>query len=349
MDRPAIVDGMLDATSPRDRRGRLLMTGWAIALAAALVVGPLASVAAGADPDPTPTETTSPTPTPTPVPTTIAYRLSLLHSGDFTRQYTSYQCVGASLQIMRNIIRSPNNRHRYLQRRLWRIARSHSLYKADGGADPFGWTTATALAGHGRYVLVAAPTMAQAVKAAAEGMAATHRPAGLLVWGGAHAWVLTGIEATANPNQTDDFRVITVRIADPLWPYYHVHNHRIYRPGTRLYMGSLKRHFTRYHDPRRDARIEGKYVAIVPLPDGDPLPQYAWAPKIAPDASPSSPSASPAATPAPTASPGTDGATGTTPETTPTPTSAPTASPTDAATPTPSEQPAPTEQASSGP
>ncbi len=340
---------MLDATSPRDRRGRLLMTGWAIALVAALVVGPLASSAAGADPDPTPTptETASPSPTPTPAPTAIAYRLSLLRSGDFTRQYTAYQCVGASLQIMRNIIRNPNNRHRYLQRRLWRIARTHSLYKADGGADPFGWTTATALAGHGRYVLVAAPTMAQAVRAAAEGMAATHRPAGLLVWGGTHAWVLTGFEATANPNQTDDFRVLTVRIADPLWPYYHVRKRPIYRPGTRLYMGSLKRHFTKYHDPRRDSRIEGRFVAIVPLPDGDPLPQYAWAPKISPDPSPA-PSPSAAPTPSPSAA---GAGTGSAPETTPTPTPEPTPTPSPVPTDEPTAAPTqtPTEAPSSGP
>ena len=119
---------------------------------------------------------------------------------------------------MRNMIIRVDNRGPWLQKRLWRLARSKSLYRADGGADPFGWTSATGLAGHGRYVLVAASTMAEAIKAAVTGMAVTGRPAGLIVWKGLHAWVLTGFEATADPRAGDDFQVVTVKIADPLWP-----------------------------------------------------------------------------------------------------------------------------------
>ena len=329
---------MLDATSPRDRRRRLLAVGWGIALAAALVVGPLASVALGADPDPTPT----PTPTATPSPTTVAYRLNLLRSGDFIRQYTRYQCVGASLQIMRNMIWSSNNRGPTLQKKLWRIARSNSLYKADGGADAFGWTTATALSGHGRYVLVAAPTMAKAVAAAAKGMAATHRPAGLMVWRGTHAWVMTGFEATGDPNETDAFRVLTIRMADPLWPVYHVAAHRVYRPGMRLYMGTLKKNFTPYHDGRRDDRVEGQFVAIVPIPDGDPLPDYAWAPKVGPQSSPT-----PSPTPSP--SPSFGAATSASSRLTPTSTATPKPTPTAAPTPTPDPSAESTPEPTAGP
>ena len=123
---------------------------------------------------------------------------------------------------MRNMIWSYNNRGPFLQHRLWRIARAHSLFKADGGADPYGWTTATSLARarplHARRL----STMTGAVKAAARGIATTGRPAGIVVWRGTHAWVLTGFEATADPRATDDFRIISVRMADPLWPYWHV-------------------------------------------------------------------------------------------------------------------------------
>jgi hypothetical protein len=327
---------MLGAPSSRDLRGRLGAVAWAIALVAVLTLGPLVSIAAGADPTPSPTETPTetPTPTPTPTPATVNYRLSLLRSGDFTRQYTNYQCVGASLQIMRNMIWSYNNRGPYLQKKLWRIARANSLFKADGGADPYGWTTATSLAGHGRYVLVASSTMTGAVKAAARGMATTGRPAGIVVWRGTHAWVLTGFEATADPRATDDFRVITVRMADPLWPYWHVRKRAIYRPGTRLYMSTLKRNFTAYHDSRRDDRIEGRYVAIVPLADGDPVPAGAWSPKKDP-----APTATPTPAPTPSPSPSADagGATGSGGDSG---AAGPTASPTEAPTATP--DPAPT-------
>ncbi len=334
---------MIAAPSTRERRARLLAIGWAAVLAAALLGGPLAGGVAGADPTPTPTDggdptaTPTPTPTPTPSPVVIAYRTSLLHAGDFSRQYTRYQCVGASLQTMRNMIWSYNNRGPNLQRRLWRIARANSRYTADGGADPYGWATATSLAGQGRYVLIAAPTMAGAVKAAAKGIATTGRPAGIVVWHGTHAWVLTGFEATADPTQTDDYRVVTVRIADPLWPYYRVNRYRIYRPGTRLYMSSLARNFSTYHDARRDDRIEGLFVAIVPLLDGAAVPSGAWEPKggVTTTSTPTPtpvPTSGPTPTPAPTPSPTDTPA----PTTTPTPTPAPTDSPAVEPTPTPS-------------
>lgn len=297
---------MTDASNARAWRRGVLAILWAVALGAALLVGPLVSAAEGADPTPTPDPTATPeptaTPTPSPGPIIITYSRSLLRAGDFSRQYTKYQCVGASLQTMRNMIWKINNRGPNLQKRLWRIARAHSLYKADGGADPFGWTTATSLSsGYGRYVLVAADTMTQAVKAAAKGIATTGRPAGIIVWKGTHAWVITGFEATADPNETDDYRVVSVRMADPLWPFYHVRNRTIYRPGTRLYMGTLRRHFTGYHDSRRDRRIEGQFVVIAPVADGDPIPDGAWEPKT-PSAASTTPSASPTATPEPATS-----------------------------------------------
>ena len=318
---------MKDASSVRARRRPVLGLVSAVALGTALLVGPLASTASGADPTPTPESTATPAPTSSPVFT--AYSRSLLRAGDFARQYTKYQCVGASLQTMRNMILSFNNRGPYLQKELWRTARANSLYKADGGADPFGWTTATSLsAGYGRYVLVAADTMTEAVKAAANGIATTGRPAGIIVWSGRHAWVISGFQATADPNKTDDFRVITVRMADPLWPYYRVGNHAVYRPGTRIYMRTLRRHFTPYHDSRRDPRIEGQFVAIVPVANDDAVPDGAWVPPRAPSATSSPPSPSPAA-PTPTAAP----------EATAAPTATPDATPTAAPTEQPAEQP----------
>ena len=287
---------MTDASTARARRWPALAILRAVALGTTLLVGPIVPAAVAADP------------TPTPNPIVITYSRSLLRAGDFVRQYTRYQCVGASLQTMRNIISTVNNRGPNLQKKLWRIARAHSLYKADGGADPFGWTTATTLSSvYGRYVLVAAETMTDAVNAAARGIATTGHPAGIIVWGGKHAWVMTGFEATADPKATDEYRVVTIRMADPLWPYYHARGRVVYRPGMRLYMSALRRNFTAYHDSRQDPQIEGQFVAIVPIADGDPVPDGAWVPN------------GPASTPAPTPPPD--------PTPTPPPTEAPSSAP----------------------
>ncbi len=279
---------MTDA-SARAPRWPVLAIVWAVALGTTLLVGPLVTTASGADP------------TPTPNPMVITYSRSLLRAGDFARQYTRYQCVGASLQTMRNIISKVNNRGPALQKRLWRLARANSLYKADGGADPFGWTTATTLSSvYGRYVLVAADTMTDAVNAAARGIATTGRPAGIIVWGGKHAWVVTGFEATADPNQTDEYRVVTIRMADPLWPYHRARARVVYRPGMRLYMSALRRNFTAYHDSRRDPRIEARFVTIVPVKDGDPVPDGAWVPNGPGPGPTPTPTPTPDPTPAPT-------------------------------------------------
>ena len=270
---------MIEAAHPSDRRARLAALIWAAALGVILTVGPLASVASGADPTaapdatatPEPTETPEPDPTATPDPTPSpvpppAHVQSLYKSGDFVRQYTSYQCVGASIQLMRNVRRVPDNHNRPRQRVLWQIARKRSLYRADGGADPFGWSAALRVVGVGRYRVVGAPTLRQALKTAASAMARTGRPVGMIVWRGRHAWSMTGFGATADPAETDDFEVVNVRISDPLYPYYHVRKRTIYRPNTALSLELLAKNFTPYHDSRRDGRIEGRYVVIVPVP-----------------------------------------------------------------------------------
>jgi cell division septation protein DedD len=241
---------------------------------------------------------------------------------------------------MRNIIRSWNNRGPYLQKRLWRVARANSLYKSDGGADPFGWTVAATKEGFGRYALVGTLTLGDAIAIAARGIATTGRPAGIVVWHGTHAWLMTGFEATADPRATADYQIVSVRIADPLWPYFRAHGHRVYRPGTRLYMRSLAQNFTRYHDGRRDPRIEGRYVTIVPLADGAAVPDGAWTPS--PIATPA-PTASPAI-PSPTSTPDT-GAPVSEPTTSPSPTPEPTASPTSE----PSVGPSPGDSATASP
>ena len=264
---------MIGATSRRDARGRPSAVAGGALLALLIAIGPLVPTAAAADPTPSPTPTATPAPTLSPPP----FRLSLSRPGDFTRQYTAYQCVGASLQTMRNMIWSYNNRSPILQRRLWRIARAHSRYKADGGADPFGWTTATLLAGQGRYMLVAEPTLSQAAKAVARGTRPRGRPAGIVVWHGTHAWVITASRPRPIPRRPTrlDPHAQAVGPAVALLPRPQAErlptrnpsHHELDRPQL---------------DPlsRRPARSSprGPLCGHRPIPDGAPLPAGAWTP-----------------------------------------------------------------------
>ena len=97
-------------------------------------------------------------------------------------------------------------------------------------------------------------------------MRTTGRPVGLLMWHGRHAWVMSGFRATADPLLTDDFKVTSVIVEDPLYPYGSKVWGPSPRPGEALTPKQLGRQFV----PRRTrsiwnfqrwaANLAGKYV-----------------------------------------------------------------------------------------
>ena len=156
-------------------------------------------------------------PSPVDEPSAKPISVNLAQVADFVPQYTSYWCVGASLQMARSIITGDRNEVRRSQRRLWQMARDRSP-SPYGGANPIGWTAALNDLGLGPYRLVSRPTFDAAVRTAARALADTGRPVGLVMWAGRHAWLMTGFESTGDP-RLDDERVTRVRVMDPLYPH----------------------------------------------------------------------------------------------------------------------------------
>ena len=70
------------------------------------------------------------------------YEVNLASAADFVRQYTFEWCVGASIQMARSIITGDRNETRTSQRRLWALAREHTIGSPYGGANPAGWAAA---------------------------------------------------------------------------------------------------------------------------------------------------------------------------------------------------------------
>ena len=70
----------------------------------------------------------------------------------------------------------------------------------------------------GRFRVLAMPTRMTAFKAAATAIRLTRRPVALLVWRGAHNWVVSGFRSTADPALGDDFKVTALRIEDVWYP-----------------------------------------------------------------------------------------------------------------------------------
>jgi hypothetical protein len=194
------------------------------------------------------------------------YVLDLGARADFVAQTNNVQCVGASIQMMLNMIRPGVDRTKATQLKAQKLARSWSGPRRDGherrGASVLGWASALVLLGAGPYALVGTTTIEEALQVAAAAMQQTGRPVGLLVWRGRHAWVMSGFRATADPAKGG--RVTAAIVEDPLYPHGSKTWGPSPAPGQALSVKQLGRQFV----PRRTSsffsNLAGKYVLVLP-------------------------------------------------------------------------------------
>ena len=191
--------------------------------------------------------------------------------GDFVAQTNFVQCVGASMQMMLNMIEPGADRSAKTQLRLQKLARAWSPPRLDGGlrkgASVVGWAMGLSLEGAGPYKVVGTDSLDEAMLVAARAMRRTGRPVGLLVWRGRHAWVMSGFHATADPLLAGS-RVTAALIEDPLHPYGGSSTWgRSPAPGEALTVKEVGRQFVR----RRTGfsiwstpDLGGKYVLVLP-------------------------------------------------------------------------------------
>jgi hypothetical protein len=198
------------------------------------------------------------------------YKLDLGKRSDFVAQTNIVQCVGASMQMMLNMIEPGADRSARTQLKLQKAARKWSPPRPDGtqrkGANVIGWATALTLQGAGPYKVVGATTINEAMLIAARAMRRTGRPVGLLVWRGRHAWVMSGFEATGDPLRAGT-RVTAAMVEDPLYPNRSSSWGPSPAPGEALSLKELGRQFVRRRAgfsmwSMRD--LGGKYVLVIP-------------------------------------------------------------------------------------
>ena len=197
------------------------------------------------------------------------YTLDLGRRNDFVGQTNLVQCVGASMQMMINMIRPKNDRTAKTQLKLQKLARHWSGRRPDGstrsGASVWGWSAGLNIMDAGPYKVVGHDTLAEALRAAATAMRKTRRPVGLLVWRGRHAWVMSGFRATADPLKSTSFRVTAVFVEDPLYPNRRSTWGPTPTPGEALSTTELGRQFV----PRRPrsrwmSSFRNQYVMVLP-------------------------------------------------------------------------------------
>ncbi len=196
-------------------------------------------------------------------------RYDIYRSEAFSTQQTFTWCTAASTQMMLNLVLGQHDHSRAGQQRIISYEKRHDRYP-DGvahGSDPQGWAAALNHFGAGSYSWVKSSTRAGALKKAAQQMRLTHKPVGLLVEAGNHAWVMVGFTATADPAFTDAFRVTGVYIMGPLYPI-QVNAKGYFDPRPNHYYATTKLApaFTRYRDnlgPKWSI-WEGSWVTINP-------------------------------------------------------------------------------------
>jgi hypothetical protein len=197
-----------------------------------------------------------------------AFSIDLYRRGDFVGQPTRDFCIPAAILTMTNIVEPGATHSVAAQRRLYRVARQLSTWRlVGGGAEAEGWAGALNGSGRGHYAVAVKPTREEALRAAATALRLTGRPVGLVVWRGAHAWVMSGFRATADPALTDRFAVTHVYVEDPWYPRGSSIWGTSRSPDSIVPVAALAADFLPFHRPTvRYPDKDGRFVLVLPVP-----------------------------------------------------------------------------------
>ncbi len=210
----------------------------------------------------TPSPTLAPTPSATPQP---VLSMNLYRKGDFVSQVTKKQCLSAAMQIMLNIIGPKDDRSAKTQARLAHLAKDLSDAR-NGGTEPRGWARGLEQLGGGKYEVVVAPTRGKAIERAVRAIRATGRPVGLLVWRGAHSWVLHGYESNVDPAAQTKMTVTHLYVTDPWYPRVSNIWGASRGPNARITPKQLEEDYLQWRRPTgRYPGMDGQYVLILPV------------------------------------------------------------------------------------
>ncbi|MFI5225622.1 MAG: murein biosynthesis integral membrane protein MurJ [Candidatus Limnocylindrales bacterium] len=205
----------------------------------------------------------SPAPSPTPKPGPFA--MDLYSKGDYVGEAIDTWCVAAAMQTSMNIMDVGADRTQATQQRLFRLARSLDP-APDGAAEPEGWAEGLTKLGYGKYRVSAQPSIRAAVQLAAKQLRATNRPVGLMVWRGAHSWVMSGFTATADPATTSQYKVTAVRIEDVWYPRFSTIWGYSRPPDALVPVSALDGDYLPWKRPRGTyPDKDGKYVMVIPV------------------------------------------------------------------------------------
>lgn len=231
---------------------------------------PSSSPSASASPSASVAPSASASPTATPRPARVAVNVSIEPhpKAAFISEQLKTWCAAAAVQMTFNVNGPKVDVTRAYQLRIHNleIANTTRADSRDGGAGPLGMVATLNKLGDVRYTLRIYATRAQALRAAARAIGTTHHAAILMAWYGAHAWVMTGYRANADPRIFPDATVQGAYILDAWYPRVSSIWGRSDPPGTYQNTAEMKRNYLAWrrpegHYPGRD----GKFLVIQPV------------------------------------------------------------------------------------
>lgn len=189
------------------------------------------------------------------------YSRDVYFVGSFERQIDSRTCTAASTAMMMNMIARRDLNLSQMTVLRFAQARDSLNNRVQRGSDPLGWSRAATYysqrtARPTTYRFETFGSRMAALNRAASLIAWTGKPVGLLVQHGRHAVVMTGIRSFGNPNQTMEFRLLTIAISDP-----NGYTHRWYTGSTYATFGTYTQTDA---TPTYDRAWYGKYVIVAP-------------------------------------------------------------------------------------
>ena len=229
-----------------------------------------ASAAPTATPDPTPVASASQKPKATPRPKRVRVDVTVNHNPKsvFISEQVKTWCAASAVQMVLNVngprINVTESRQRQIH--LTEVSLTTRADSHNRGVGPLGMVATLNKMGSVKYELRSYRTLAAAVRVTAKAITATGHPVIWLAWRGAHAWVITGYRANADPTIFSNAAVSGVYVLDPWYPRVSSIWGPSDRPGTFQDAAEMKRNFLVWRRPDGHyGSRDGRFLIIVPV------------------------------------------------------------------------------------
>jgi hypothetical protein len=229
--------------------------------------GPGASPSRPALPSATPLPIPSPAATLTPVRLAVAVEVDPRPNAVFKTEVLNTWCAAAAVQMTLNVIGPAIDTTTARQQRIHalEVANTTRADSRSGGVGPLGMAGTLTQLGTVRYELRVYRTRAVALWDAARAISVTRHPVILLAWYGAHAWVMTGFRADADPRVFADANVLGADVLDAWYPRVSSIWGRSDPPGTYQNAAEMVRNYLPWKRPEAHyPNWDGRFLALVP-------------------------------------------------------------------------------------